>query len=79
MTQVPRATVRTVDPDTVHTWGVSEVNDTGSPEVAVADKATGSPTGTPLCTTSGGGVKEIVCELGPVFTLNDCVTPAAAA
>jgi hypothetical protein len=79
MVQVPRATVRTVDPDTVHTCGVLEVNDTGSPEVAVADKTTGSPTGTPPFTTSGGGVKETACGLFPVVTWKEFVTWEAAA
>ena len=79
MVQVPRATVWAVDPDIVHTCGVSEVNETSSPEVAVADKATGSPTGTPAFTTSGGGVKETVCGSCPVVTWKDCVTWGAAA
>jgi hypothetical protein len=79
MVQVPPPTVRTVDPDTMHTCGGPEVNDTGSPEVAVADKAAGSPTGTPALTTSGGGVKETVCGSSPVVTWKDCVTWVAAA
>lgn len=57
---MPGATVRTVDPATVHTRVVLEANDAGSPEVVVADKATGSPTGTPFFVTSDGGVKETV-------------------
>jgi hypothetical protein len=81
MVQVPVPTVRTVDPDTLHTCGVSEVNDTGRAESgdADADKATGSPTGTPGCTASGGGAKLIVCGACPVVTWNDCVTGVAAA
>jgi hypothetical protein len=35
--------VITLEPVTVHTGGVSEVNDTGSPEDEDADKVTGSP------------------------------------
>ncbi len=37
---VPPATVKTVDPDTVHTAGVPEANDTSSPGAADADRAT---------------------------------------
>jgi hypothetical protein len=51
---VPVATVRTVDPATVHTRVVPEANDTGSPDVAVASKVTGTPT----C-VSGGWLKLI--------------------
>ena len=53
--QVPVATVRTVDPDTVHTCTLVEVNDTGSPELADASKVTGVPT-----SVSGGCAKLIV-------------------
>ena len=45
----------TVRPDTVHTGGVPEVNDTTSPDVADADKVTGTP-----AAASGGGKKAIV-------------------
>ena len=41
---VPAATVVTVEPATVHTDGVSELNDTASPDDAFADRATGVPT-----------------------------------
>src|SRR5262245_35216190 len=58
--QTPAATVITVRPDTVHTVGVLEVNDTGSPEVADAATMTGVPTG-----TSGGWAKKIVCGCFP--------------
>ena len=56
--QAPAAMVVTVGPDTVHTAGVLEANDTGSPELEDADRVTGSPTFVP-----GGGVKVIVCDL----------------
>ena len=58
---MPVATVRTVDPATVHTRGVLEVNDTGSPEVADASKVTGTPT----C-VSGGWLKLMVWGSPPV-------------
>jgi hypothetical protein len=38
--QVPALVVVTVTPETVHTEGVSERNDTASPEVALAVKGT---------------------------------------
>jgi hypothetical protein len=73
--------VITVEPETVHTGGVSEVNTTGSPEDADADKLTGSP-----AFAWDGGSKLIVCGLCPVctfrlawFTWNDCVTSRAGA
>ena len=77
--QAPAAVVITVEPETVHTGGVFEANDTGSPEDADADKLTGSP-----AFTWGGGAKVIVCGLCPAgcavwFTWNDCVTSCAAA
>src|SRR5215831_15568870 len=68
---MPGATVVTVEPDTVHTAGVLEVNDTGSPEVADADKATGV-----LTATSFGCANAIVC---PAFTRKERVTSAACA
>src|SRR5215472_9405424 len=72
--QVPGATVVTVEPDTVHTGGVLEVNDTGSPEVADAAKVSGVPTLTP-----GGWLKVIVCAADPALTWNDSVTARAGA
>ena len=51
---VPVAAVRTVDPTTVHTRVLLEVNETGNPDVAVASKVTGTPT----C-VSGGWLKLI--------------------
>ncbi len=71
---VPGATVVTVRPDTVHTRGMSELNDTGNPEVADADKVTGTPTAAP-----GGGAKKISCPFCPAFTEKDSVTPGAGA
>ena len=71
---VPGATVVTVRPDTVHTSGVPELNDTGNPEVADADKVTGTPTAVP-----GGGAKKISCPFCPAFTEKDSVTPEAGA
>jgi len=53
---VPAATVVTVEFATVHTNGVSELNSTGSPDDAVADKRTGVPTVAP-----GGWSNVIVC------------------
>ena len=58
--QAPAAMVITVEPETVHTGGVSEVNATGSPEDADADKVTGSP-----AFAWAGGSKVIVCDLCP--------------
>ena len=69
---VPAATVVTAEPATVHTGGVPELNDTGSPDDADADKVTGAPT-----VTSGGCPNVIVCAAG--LTWNDCVTGGAAA
>jgi len=40
MVQVPAAIAVTVAPETEHTAGVSEPNDTASPEVALADRGT---------------------------------------
>jgi hypothetical protein len=83
MVHAPVAMVVTVEPDTLHTGGVLEVNETGRSEVADADKVTGSPTGTPAF-ASGGGLKAIVCDLRPDlcpvgFTWNDCATSSAGA
>ena len=41
---VPAAAVVTAEPATVHTGVVPELNDTGSPDDADADKVTGAPT-----------------------------------
>jgi hypothetical protein len=53
---VPAAAVVTVESATVHTDGVSELNSTGSPDDACADRETGVPTVTP-----GGCSNVIVC------------------
>ncbi len=65
-----------VRPDTVHTGGVPEANDTASPEVADADadNVTGAPTA-----ASGGWLKAIVCDLRPAWTGNERATSRAAA
>ena len=65
MTQAPAATVWTVDSDTVHTCGVSDVNDTTSAGsgAADADKLTKAP-----AVVSAGGVKVIVCPACPAVT-----------
>jgi hydrogenase maturation factor len=71
---VPAATGVAVEPDTVHTAGVLEANDTGSRELADADRVTGSPAFVP-----GSGAKVIVCGFFPAaFTWNDCATSGAA-
>ena len=80
--QAPAAVVITVEPETVHTGGVSEVNATGSPEDAAADNVTGSPG-----LAWDGGSKAMVCDLCPGgftarlarLTWNDCVTLWAGA
>ena len=73
--QVPAATVVTAESATVQADGVSEVNRTGSPEDACADKVTGVPTVVP-----GGCPNVIVCAAGPAWaqTWNDRFTWAAA-
>ena len=53
---MPAATVVTAEPATVHTGVVPELNDTGSPDDADADRVTGAPT-----VTSGGCPNVIVC------------------
>ena len=56
---------------------MSELNDTGSPDDADADKVTGAPT-----VTSGGCPNVIVCAAGPALTgltWNDRLTSGAAA
>jgi hypothetical protein len=62
MVQVPALTVVAGEPDTVHTAGVLEVNETCSFEVAVADKITRA-----LTCVSGGWAKVMVCLS---FTVN---------
>jgi hydrogenase maturation factor len=72
--QAPAAMVVTAEPDTAHTAGVFEANDTGSRELADADRVTGSPAFVP-----GSGAKVIVCGFFPAaFTWNDCATSGAA-
>ena len=66
----PTATVVTVEFATVHTEVVSEVNDTGSPDDADADKVTGAP-----IVTSGGCPNVIVCAAW--LTWNDSVAWAS--
>jgi hypothetical protein len=76
MVHVPTATVVTVASATVHTDIVSELNDTGSPDDADADKVTGT-----LTLTSGGCPNVIVCAAGPALTgstWNDPFTGEAA-
>ncbi len=75
----PGAKVKMVNPDTVHTCGLVEVSNTGSPELADVAEATGIPTGTPPLTTSGGSVRVTVCVASPVVTWNDRVSGGAAA
>src|SRR5689334_20372418 len=70
MVHVPVATVETVDPDTVHTCPVLEVNDTGSFEVAVADRVTCAWT----CVSLGWS-KVMVCVA--LVTVNECGTGVA--
>ena len=73
----PAATVVTAEPVTVHTGVVSELNDTGSPDDACADRVTGAPT-----LASGGCLNVIVCVAGPGLTgltWNDRLTSGAAA
>jgi len=70
---VPAAKVATAEPDTVHTGGVSELNDTGSPDDADADSVTGIP-----AVTGGGCLKVMVWAAGGAWTWNDCVTSGAA-
>ena len=65
----PASRVVTAEPCTVHTGVVPELNDTGSPDDADADKVTGAPTA-----TSGGGPNVIVCA---AWTWNDSVAWAS--
>jgi hypothetical protein len=71
MVHVPAATVVAVDPATVQTCGVPEVNDTGSCDDADADKVTCA-----LTAASFGWANVIVC---PAFTVNERCTSGAAA
>ncbi len=67
----------TVRPATVHTDGVAERNDTGSPDDADADRVTRAPTFTP-----GGCPNVIVCAADPArtgLTWNERLTSGAAA
>ena len=61
----------TVEPDTVHTDVVLELNATGKPEVAVADNVTGVPVTAPV-----GAGKLIVWLSKPIA--NDCMDWEAA-
>ncbi len=73
--QAPATMVVTVEPETVHTAGVLDANETGSPELADADRATGSPTFVPF-----GRANVIFCGFCPAgFTGKDRVTSAAGA
>ena len=56
--QVPAEAVVTVAPETVHTDGVSELNDTASPEVVLADRGTTWPTA-----AADGCPKMIACDV----------------
>ena len=70
---MPTATKVRVVPLTVHTLGVLDRNDTGRPDVALADSAAGW-----VPKVSGPGpVKAMVCAAAA--TTNDCCTAAAAA
>ncbi len=60
---VPAATVLAVESVTVHTDGGSELNDTGKPDDADADRVTGTPTA-----TGDGGPKTIFCATGGFWT-----------
>ena len=72
--QVPGASGMTVRLDTLHTAGVSDWNDTASPDEAEADKVTGSPTVMPA-----GGVKEMSCAACPPRTWAAAATSCAGA
>jgi hypothetical protein len=73
--QAPGATVVAVDPETVHMAGVLEANDTGSPDVADADRGTVAPTA-----AGDGWAKAIVCDFFPAwFTWKERCTSGAAA
>ena len=70
---VPAERVVTVGPATVHTGGVSELNDTGSSDDAAANRVTDAPT-----VTLGGCANLIVCGIGVVVpgTLTEAVSQA---
>jgi len=74
ITHAPAATVVTVEPDTVHTSGVPEANDTTSPGAADADNVTSTPTAAPP-----GGAKRMTCPFGPAWTRNERATAGAGA
>jgi len=61
--QVPPAIAVTVPPETVHTEGASERNDTTSPEVADAARGTTWPTA-----AADGCAKAITCGIFPTAT-----------
>ncbi len=64
ISHVPAATVLAVEPpDTAHTDGVPELNDTGNPDDADADRVTGTP-----AVTGSGCANVIVCATGGVET-----------
>src|SRR6188508_1569629 len=71
---VPAAVNDTVEPETLHTNGLPDENETARPELAfAATMYVGPPTYAPL---GGDVVKLIVC--GPLATANDCETCGAA-
>src|SRR5215831_18328398 len=73
--QVPGAAVVTVEPDTVHTAVLLEVNETDRPDDADADRATDSPTA-----AGDGWAKAIFCDFFPAgFTWKECCTGRAGA
>jgi hypothetical protein len=72
MVQVPAPTKVTVEPDTVQTEVVLELNATGRPALLVADTVYGAAPKT--CAASAAKLIVWVCAV----TLNDCVTGAAA-
>ena len=68
MVHRPAPIIVTVEPVTVQTKGVAEVNVTANPELAVADTANGD---TPkVCPARGA--KVIVCVWMLLDTVNDC-------
>jgi hypothetical protein len=75
MEQVPTAMVVTAEPETVHSMGESERNDTtrGSSASVEADTVTGWPR-----IASGGWAKVIACCLVPVYAWNERCTDWAA-
>ena len=67
---MPAAVVVTVPPETVHTDGVPELNDTASPEVVLADRGTTWPTA-----AAAGCPKMIACDVFWPGVLGPCVLP----